>query len=199
MLAFTLAVMLLVSTPGPGVLSTAGVGSAFGYRPGLAYVVGLWIGNLMVSLMVISGLAALIFSIPGVRAVLLVASVAYLAYLAARIALSGSKIAFIESASALGAMNGFLLQFINPKAYVVSTTLFSGFAFMPDAIALEVTIKLLIFNAIWIPIHLIWLWAGVAVRRLELAPHIQRSINVGMAVAMLAVVGLALWSQMASG
>ncbi|MCH1465812.1 MAG: LysE family translocator, partial [Alphaproteobacteria bacterium] len=30
MLTFALAVFLLIATPGPGVLSTAGVGSAFG-------------------------------------------------------------------------------------------------------------------------------------------------------------------------
>ena len=38
MLTFALAVLLLIATPGPGVLSTAGVGAAFGWRPGLSYV-----------------------------------------------------------------------------------------------------------------------------------------------------------------
>ena len=32
MFAFILAVLLLLATPGPGVLSTAGVGAAFGFR-----------------------------------------------------------------------------------------------------------------------------------------------------------------------
>ncbi|HEC70944.1 MAG TPA: LysE family translocator, partial [Roseobacter sp.] len=40
MLQFALAVFFLIVTPGPGVLSTAGVGAAFGFRAGLAYVVG---------------------------------------------------------------------------------------------------------------------------------------------------------------
>ena len=38
MLTFAAAVFLLIITPGPGVLSTAGVGAAFGWRKGLFYL-----------------------------------------------------------------------------------------------------------------------------------------------------------------
>ena len=41
-LVFTFAVFLLLVTPGPGVLSTAGVGSGFGSRAGLVYLIGLF-------------------------------------------------------------------------------------------------------------------------------------------------------------
>ena len=41
MLTFAAAVFFLIVTPGPGVLSTAGVGSGYGYRPGLEYA---WLG-----------------------------------------------------------------------------------------------------------------------------------------------------------
>lgn len=194
MLEFALAALFLVITPGPGVLSTAGVGSAFGYRAGLAYVGGLFVGNFTVALLVITGVAAAVLAVPGLRQVLLVASVAYLCYMALRIALAGAKVGFIEAREEPGFWNGFALQPINPKAYVVSTTLFSGFAFLPEALWAETLIKLVIFNALWIPIHILWLWAGVTLRRMELPGHIQRGINIGMAVAMLAVVGLALFS-----
>ena len=194
MLEFALAALFLVITPGPGVLSTAGVGSAFGYRAGLAYVGGLFVGNFTVALMVITGVAAAVLAVPGLRQVLLFASVAYLCYMALRIALAGAKVGFIEAREVPGFWNGFALQPINPKAYVVSTTLFSGFAFMPEALWAETIIKLVIFNALWIPIHLLWLWIGVTLRRLELPGRVQRGINVFMALAMLAVVGLALFS-----
>ena len=55
----------------------------------------------------------------------------------------------------------------------------------------EIALKFLIVNAIWIPIHLAWLAAGVTLRRLDLPPRVQSAINVGMAVSMLAVVALA--------
>ncbi|MEL7140018.1 MAG: LysE family translocator [Pseudomonadota bacterium] len=195
MLEFALAVFFLIVTPGPGVLSIAGVGSGFGWRPGLAYGAGLFVGNNVVGLLVVSGLAAAALAVPGLRTVLLVASVAYLCYLAARIALAGSKVAFMEAERAPGFVNGFLLQPINPKAYAVNTALFSGFAFMSEAPTAEIVLKFLIFNAIWVPIHLGWLWAGVALRRMELPDNVNRAINIGMALSMLVVVSLALLSE----
>lgn len=194
MLTFAAAVFLLIITPGPGVLSTAGVGSAYGFRSGLRYVTGLFFGTNLVCLAVISGVAAIVLGVPLVRNVLLVASVGYLVYLAAKIAFAGSKIAFIEATVPPGISNGILLQLINPKAYAVNTTLISGFAFAPENIVFETVAKLLIINAIWIPIHLGWLWAGVALHRLNLSPATQRLINFGMAAAMLGVVALALVS-----
>ena len=44
MIAFVLAVFLLILTPGPGVLSLAGVGAAFGWRQGIKFLIGLFIG-----------------------------------------------------------------------------------------------------------------------------------------------------------
>ena len=196
MLEFALAVFFLIVTPGPGVLSTAGVGSGFGYRPGFAYVAGLWLGNNIVAALVISGVAAAALAVPWLRAVLLWGSAAYLLWLAAKIAFAGARIAFIHAEKAPGFWNGVALQPINPKSYAVNTALFSGFAFLPQALFAETAIKLAILNAIWIPIHLAWLWAGVTLRRLDLAPRIQRAINVGMALAMLAVVAIAVWSQL---
>ncbi len=192
MLTFAAAVLFLIITPGPGVLSTAGVGSAFGFRAGLRYVAGLFIGTNLVGLAVITGVAAIVLSMPVVRTVLMFASVAYLLYLAAKIALAGSRIAFIESAIAPGLTAGLLLQTINPKAYAVNTTLYAGFPFAPENLIFETLVKVLIFNAIWIPIHLAWLWAGASLHRLNLSPAAQRRINYVMAASMLAVVTLAL-------
>ena len=194
MWSFAAAVFFLIITPGPGVLSVAGVGSGFGFRAGLAYMAGLWAGNNLVALAVVSGLAAFVFSIPYVREVLLGASLCYLVYLAAKIALAGSRIAFITSDSAPGVGNGIALQAINPKAYAVNTTLFGGFAFMPDHLMAETLIKFALSNAIWIPAHFAWLYAGASLKRLDVPERTQRIINILMALAMLLVVVLALLS-----
>ncbi len=191
MLSFVAAVLLLLSTPGPGVLSTAGVGAAFGYRSGLRYVIGLGLGSNMTMLAVVTGLAALVLANPVIRVVLLAASTLYLLYLAAKIALAGSKVAFIHAEKKPGILSGLMLQAINPKAYVVATTLFSGFPLFPDAFWLEIIVKFLILNAIWIPIHLIWLYAGASLERLNLPQKTQRGINIIMACAMIGVVLLA--------
>jgi len=191
MLTFAIAVFFLLITPGPGVMSAAGVGSAFGPRPGVHYIIGLFIGTNAVALAVVSGMAAIILANAGIRTVLLVASAGYLIFLALRIALSGTKVAFIEATKAPGIWGGLALQAINPKAYAVNTALFTGFAFWPDSLVTETLLKFLIINAIWIPIHFLWLYAGVSLHRLDLPAKVQFRINIAMALSMLAVVALA--------
>lgn len=195
MLTFAVAVFFLIITPGPGVLSTAGVGAAFGAQAGARYVFGLFIGTNLVSLAVVSGLTAVLFADERLRTLLFVASIAYLAYLALRIAFAGSKIAFIEKQSPPGIIGGIMLQAINPKAYAVNTALFTGFGFWPQNIGVEIAFKFLILNAIWIPIHFAWLWLGISLQRMKLPNHVQRRINIAMALSMMAVVALAAFAQ----
>ena len=196
MIEFIIAVVFLLITPGPGVLTTAGIGAAYGHRAGLGFVGGLMLGGFINMMIVISGLAALILAIPSLRLVLLIGSVAYLLYLAWRIASAGAKVGFAPADTPLGLKNGLMLQFINPKAYVVSTTLFSGFIFLPESPVLEVVLKLIVFNLIWLPVHLVWLGFGAKIGSLNLPQSRQRAINIGMALALVAVVGIALWTSL---
>ncbi len=197
MLTFAAAVFFLIITPGPGVLSTAGVGSAFGARAGVSYLTGLFIGSNLVSIAVVSGLAAMLLADPRIRLVLFALSFGYLSYLALRIALAGSRIAFIERAKSPGVKGGILLQIINPKAYAVSTALFTGFGFLPGSYGAEVAVKFVILNLIWVPIHFFWLWAGISLHRLDLSDRTHRAINFIMASSMMVVVLLALATQFA--
>ena len=188
---FIAAVFFLLITPGPGVLSTAGVGASFGKQAGYRYVLGLFIGTNLVALAVVTGLASIVLTVPVLRTVLLYASIAYICYLALRIAFAGSNIAFIESQRAPGIVDALLLQAINPKAYVVNTTLFTGFGFTDMQLWQETLWKFLLINAIWIPIHLLWLTAGIGLKQLNLSSRAQRIINILMALSLLMVVVLA--------
>ena len=192
MVTFALAVFFLIITPGPGVLSAAGVGSAFGRGPGTRYIAGLFVGNNLVALAVVSGVAAIVLADEQIRVILMVVSVCYLAYLAFKIASAGSKIAFKEVSKAPGLLGGIILQAVNPKAYAVMTTLFTGFAFWPENFTAEMMLKFLIMNSIWLPIHFGWLYAGMTLHRLNLTPSVQRRVNLAMALSMLIVVVLAL-------
>ena len=195
MLTFAAAVFFLIITPGPGVLSTAGVGSGFGAAAGTRYVGGLFIGTNLVALAVVSGLAAILLADTRLRTALFVLSVAYLFYLSTRIAFAGSKLAFIERQRPPGVLGGIALQAINPKAYAVNTTLFTGFSFLPQSLLAETALKFVIINAIWVPIHFLWLWAGIRLGQLDLPRRMHMAINGAMAVSMLLVVGLAVAAQ----
>ncbi len=190
MITFAIVSFLMFATPGPGVLSLAGVGAAFGWRQGFLYMAGLFVGHLLVSLAVITGLSAIILAEPVVRTILLFSSAGYLGYLAFRIALAGSKIAFIEILRAPGFVAGMSLQFINPKAYAVHTTFFTGFAFHPGSFAVEISLKLVILNTTWLLLHTLWLYMGYRLHELQLSSKVQNWINIFMALCLCLVISL---------
>ena len=84
---------------------------------------------------------------------------------------------------------------INPKAYVVGTAIFSGFPFEGVSLLQETLWKFLIFNLVWIPIHYLWLFAGVTLNRMNLSERHQFLINSGMSVDMVGVLVLAALAQ----
>ena len=196
MIVFALTVFFLIVTPGPGVLSLAGVGSAFGRGPGLRYLLGLFVGHNAVALATILGLTALILVDPRVRAFMFALSMLYLLYLAAKIARSDGQISIRKAQAAPGFLGGLALQFVNPKAYMVNATFFSGFPFFPSSLVTEILLKVIIFNAIWIPVHLLWLWMGLTLRRLDLRPQVMRRINMILAGLLLCVIAVGAWSYL---
>ena len=189
--SFIAATFFGLITPGPGVLTTAGIGANYGFKAGLRFVLGLFVGNNAVFLIVAGGLFAALETIPFLRLILAGASLLFLLYLALKIAFAGSKVAFINPGKPPGFLGGLMLQFVNPKAYAVNAFFLSNFPIMPEAPVTEIALKFLIANVFWVPIHFLWLGLGVWLQRLDLAPKWQRLINIVMALAMLFVVGLA--------
>ena len=190
MLSYALALILLMFTPGPAVLTAAGFGASYGFRRSIGFVVGCLIGVNLVLLAVVSGLAALLLSVPWLRVMLTAASMLFLLYLAARIAFAGVNLSFISSERPPGIWGGVFIQIVNPKAYAVITSVVLGFNYAPEALGFELITKILVANTIWIPMHLLWLWAGVRLHALNLSQRTQRLINAGMAGGLVLVVVL---------
>ncbi len=187
MISFSLAVFFMIVTPGPAVLALAGVGAVFSYKDGLRFLVGLTIGYLLVWVIVITGLASIIFSIPFMRTIFLIISSGYLVYLSLKIMMKRSKTAFIKPKTRPKIYDGIILQLFNPKAYAFHSILYSGFVIFPHNLILETTIKFILMNAIWIPLHLFWLSMGVFVKSLNLEDHFQRKVNILMGSSLMIV------------
>ena len=188
---FAVAIFFLLVSPGPGVLSLAAVGSAFGPRSGLVYGTGLFLGSNAVMVAAAAGLAVVFDLYPVLRIVFTIVSSAYLLWLAARIAFAGAGVGFGAAESAPGVGGGLVLQAFNPKAYAVGAFVFAGFPLVPGQPLAEFALKIVVLNLIWVPIHVAWLALGIGLRRLDLAPPTQRAVNVVMALLMVVVVMLA--------
>ena len=195
MLSFTIACLLMISTPGPAVLTIAGIGSGFGFSAGNRFLWGLFTGNAIVAATVVSGLAAIIFAVPYVRETFLAFSVAYLLFLAFKVAMAGNTVGFGAASNAPSFKAGVVFQGFNPKCYAVNTLIYTGFSIFPENLLLEAAAKTIIWLSIWVPVHYLWLYLGISIRKLNLPDHRQRQINITMALVLVIVVVLAVMSQ----
>ena len=195
MLAFTIAIFLMIITPGPGVLSLAATGSGFGWKAGILYLAGLFIGTNTVLVFVVTGFKGFLFQIPCVEPVFLIISLSYLSWIAWRIASAGNEIKFKKSKNEPTFFEAIFLQIINPKAYLVNGILFAGFPLIGFSLQQEILIKALIINLVWIPVHFFWLWLGIKLRQWGLSKGKQAIVNKVMAFCLFVVIALAALSE----
>jgi len=188
MTSYIIISFLMMVTPGPGVLSLAGVGAGFGWRVGIMYLIGLFLGTNGVALLVVLGFKQFLFEIDGVELTFLVLSLSYLSFLSWRIATSDNKTGFKETSKAPKLYEGIFLQFVNPKAYVVQGHLFVVLSLGISSYNTEILTKFLIVNSIWITIQILWLWLGISLKKWSLASNKQVWVNRGMGLALFAVV-----------
>ena len=198
MITYIFISFLMMVTPGPGVLSLAGVGAGFGWKVGMMYLIGLFFGTNGVALFVVLGFKQFLFEIDGVEITFLLLSLSYLSFLSWRIATSDNKTGFKQSLKAPRLYEGIFLQFVNPKAYVVQGHLFVVLSLGMASFNTEIIVKFIIVNSIWIPIHLLWLWLGISLKKWSLVVNKQIWVNRGMGLALFAVVVLSAFMELNS-
>mgnify|MGYP001258430660 FL=1 len=191
MATFAIAIFLMIITPGPGVLSLAGTGAGFGWRPGIFYLLGLFIGTNSVMILVITGLKGVLFKIPFVEPVFLIVSLSYLTWISWRIAFSDNKTTITSIKREPTFFEAIFLQLINPKAYLVNGILFAGFPIENLNLNEEIIAKVIIINLVWIPVHFFWLWLGIRLRSWGLESGKQKKVNKFMGFSLFVVVILA--------
>ena len=192
LLGFILAGLALAGSPGPATLSLAATGAAFGSRRGLAYMIGIDLGMVLVMAITASGVTGVLLALPGAAPVVTVLAALYFVYLAWRIATAPPLADDADGRREPSFMAGVLLSLINPKGYAAMAALFSGFALIKAAPALDAAFKLLVLLAVIVAVNAAWLVSGAALTRFFRDPRTNRLINVTFAILLIASVGLAL-------
>jgi threonine/homoserine/homoserine lactone efflux protein len=115
-----------MGSPGPATISLTAVGSAYGVRRSLGYLIGLIVGTAIVLVAVATGITATLLAVPALRSVLIVISAAYILGLAYHIATAprlGDQTATTAAPSLVG---GTLLGVANPKAWIAIAAVFAS-------------------------------------------------------------------------
>jgi len=189
---FILAGLALAGSPGPATLSLAATGAAFGSRRGLAYMLGIDFGMVLVMAITASGVTGVLLAVPGATPVVALFAALYFVYLAWRIATAPPLTEEAGERRRPSFTAGMLLSLINPKGYAAMAALFSGFALIKAEPALDAAFKLLVLLAVIAAVNAAWLSSGAALTRFFRDPRTNRAINVGFAILLIASVALAL-------
>ena len=190
---FSLAALILLGSPGPGIAALISVGRTRGFIGGLPFFGGLQIGLAAAAAISAAGLFSLLRALPFATTVMTIAASLYLAWLAWSIATAPVGAGERPSTGFAGtALGGFLLGVTNPKAYIAFVSLMASYVIIRADESADVTLKWTISVAIMIVVDSAWLGLGVAIRRMEMRPATERWLNIAMGGAVLVTAVMAL-------
>ncbi len=171
-------------TPGPNNLMLMTSGANFGFRRSLPHMLGVGLGFMFMLLVIGTGLVGLFETVPYSYTALKVLSVAYLMFLAWKIATAAPAEEAKSTGSPLTFMQAALFQWVNPKAWVMGMTATSVYS--PQQTMLQVVIVTLVFGIINLPCVSSWTVLGQQIRYVLTSPLRLRSFNVSMALLLIA-------------
>ena len=124
-------------SPGPNTTLSAALGANFGFRQALPFICAVPLGWSLLLVISALGLGAVLLAVPLLALALKTAGVAYLLYLAWRLAFGQTRMGNTSAAadklpasrhasSHISFWQGVLLQFVNTKAWMLALTIVSG-------------------------------------------------------------------------
>jgi len=183
----------LVGSPGPATLSLAAMGAAFGVRASVPYYLGIVFGTMLVLTAVLSGLAAVVLAVPGLGPVLGMAALAYILYLAFRIATAPPVSRTRTTGDGPSFGGALVLAVCNPKAYAALGAVCSSVEVVEASATQDALVKLASLSALMLIVDILWLGFGATFASALAAPRIARTINIAFAVLLVGSVLAALW------
>jgi threonine/homoserine/homoserine lactone efflux protein len=173
-------------TPGPNNLMLMASGANFGLRRTLPHMLGVGLGFTAMVILVGLGLVSLFDAYPLTYEVLRVASLAYLLFLAWKIATAarprgddpagkpGTPMTFIQAV---------LFQWVNPKAWTMALTALSVYA--PSQGVAAVALVAAVFGLVNLPCITAWTLLGLQLQQLLTSQRRLVAFNLSMALLLV--------------
>jgi threonine/homoserine/homoserine lactone efflux protein len=174
-------------TPGPNNMMLLASGVNFGFRRTVPHMLGISVGHSVMVFLVGLGLAGIFKAWPPALVLLKVASVAYMLWLAWKIAHAAAPGVGTARAKPFSFLQAAAFQWVNPKAWAMALGAVSAYVTQPSVWAYAAVA--LVFAAVNLPSVSVWAGAGQAVRRWLETPGRLRAFNWTMAALLV----LSLW------
>lgn len=171
-------------TPGPNNLMLMTSGVNFGFRPSMPHMLGVSLGFVLMTLLVGIGVMQLFDRYPISYQILKLLSVAYMLFLAYKIATASRPISEQQERSEpLSFVQAALFQWVNPKAWTMALTAITLYA--PSKSFSSVLWVSFVFGIINFPCIACWTGLGTKLRHWLDYPKALRLFNIGMAVLLI--------------
>lgn len=170
-------------TPGPNNLMLMASGANFGFTRSIPHMMGIGIGFTVMIVLVGLGLIQLFDAFPVSYTILKVCSVAYLLWLAWKIANAASPERGQASGTPMTFIQAALFQWVNPKAWSMALTAITAYA--PGQTVQAILVVAAVFGAINLPSVSVWTIMGQQIRQILNKPRWLRAFNIGMAVLLV--------------
>jgi threonine/homoserine/homoserine lactone efflux protein len=179
-------------TPGPGNVMLTAAGANAGIRRGLPCLFGIDAGMGLMMFAVAFGLGAVVLGHPQIAIGMKWAGAAFLLWLAWKIATARGGDAAAD-ARPVGFFSAALLQWINPKAWLVATSAAGTYLQVGASPLAQAVWMTALFLAAALPSGFVWLAFGTALRRWLSSPRRLRAFNMAMGALLAASVIPLLW------
>jgi threonine/homoserine/homoserine lactone efflux protein len=170
-------------TPGPNNMMLMASGANFGLRRSVPHMLGISIGHSVMVFLVGVGLAGLIHAVPAFSIGLKVLSVAYMLWLAWKIAYAAAPVEGKSGGKPFTFLQAAAFQWVNPKAWGMAVTATSVYA--PDATIKSYLMVAAVFAATNLPSITVWTYTGQALRQFLTSPQRLRAFNLTMSVMLV--------------
>jgi threonine/homoserine/homoserine lactone efflux protein len=194
LLALTSYAIVMSITPGPNNLMLLTSGVNFGFQRTIPHMLGILCGYVVLLLLVGLGIGQLLRANPEIYRALKYASLAYMAWLAWRIAQSGpiSPTGSGAEGKPLSFLEAALFQWLNPKGWAAALTATTAFT-LPDNFLPSVLIVVAVFAVVNVPSATTWTAFGIALRGALQEPRQIRVFNILMALLLMASIVPIAW------
>lgn len=181
-------------TPGPNNLLLTTSGANFGFMRSLGLMIGIMLGMQSILLLVAFGVGSLILVYPSLHLILKILGSLYLLWLAWKVATAAYEKLETEVAppQPVRLYQGWLLQFLNPKAWLMALGAVASFSLAGDRYNGSIAAIALGILAVNIVAGIIWLAFGTVIGRRLHSKKAWVIFNVSMGLLTAACV-LLIW------
>lgn len=191
-----LAAFPLMGSPGPATLSLAGIGVAYGFRRGLAYLTGIILGTTAVLVLIATGVTTIILTQPALTGALVVIATLYILYLAWKIATAPVGRSQMDTGNAPTLWPGAVLALANPKAFAAIGAVYVGQSPIENNLVNDTLAKMAALIFVIVTVNTAWLAFGSLFSNLLNHPRLGRIANISFAMMLVVSIGVALFGRL---